>query len=217
MTSTICGRNVNTEPQSVSNINTDFDSDSDPDPDEDEDDIRRVRQLLEDVEILPLNAEVQLPPTESEIPNGPNDPPPEVEHQPMPPNDPEPQLGGHVFIEKFTEGRPGAPIENRDVSAHIRYQDELGGQDNPFAPFKSKTDWEFARWAKTRGIGETAVTDLLSIEGVGIDFFDLLIRSLMEVRFRFKSGCSSRIKILVNSTKLSTPSYRLAHISFVRK
>ncbi|KAH9010418.1 hypothetical protein EDB84DRAFT_1590846 [Lactarius hengduanensis] len=38
--------------------------------------------------------------------------------------------------------------------------------DNPFAPFTSKMEWEIARWAKLRGPGSTAFTELTSIEGV---------------------------------------------------
>ncbi|KAJ7137196.1 hypothetical protein C8R44DRAFT_828619 [Mycena epipterygia] len=37
---------------------------------------------------------------------------------------------------------------------------------NPYAPFNSKMDWEVARWAKLRGSGSTAFTDLLNVEGV---------------------------------------------------
>ncbi|KAJ3562007.1 hypothetical protein NP233_g9840 [Leucocoprinus birnbaumii] len=37
---------------------------------------------------------------------------------------------------------------------------------NPFHPFKSKVDWEMARWAKLRGPGSTAFSELLAIEGV---------------------------------------------------
>ncbi|KAF7349526.1 hypothetical protein MSAN_01743000 [Mycena sanguinolenta] len=37
---------------------------------------------------------------------------------------------------------------------------------NPYKPFLLKMDWEIARWAKLRGAGSTAFTDLLKIEGV---------------------------------------------------
>ncbi|KAJ3769430.1 hypothetical protein FB446DRAFT_812086 [Lentinula raphanica] len=36
-----------------------------------------------------------------------------------------------------------------------------------WAPFTSKMDWELAHWAKLRGAGSTAFSDLLAIEGVG--------------------------------------------------
>ena len=35
-----------------------------------------------------------------------------------------------------------------------------------WAPFRSKMDWELARWAKLRGPGSTAVSELLCIDGV---------------------------------------------------
>ncbi|KIJ58277.1 hypothetical protein HYDPIDRAFT_63703, partial [Hydnomerulius pinastri MD-312] len=38
--------------------------------------------------------------------------------------------------------------------------------DNLYAPFTSRIDYEMARWAKLRGQGSTAFSDLLSIEGV---------------------------------------------------
>ncbi|KAI0087258.1 hypothetical protein BDY19DRAFT_893576, partial [Irpex rosettiformis] len=37
---------------------------------------------------------------------------------------------------------------------------------NPYAPFVSQIDWKVARWAKLRGQGSTAMTELLSIPGL---------------------------------------------------
>lgn len=37
---------------------------------------------------------------------------------------------------------------------------------NPWAPFRHHMDWEIARWAKLRGRGSSAFTDLLRIDGV---------------------------------------------------
>ncbi|RPD75308.1 hypothetical protein L226DRAFT_462412 [Lentinus tigrinus ALCF2SS1-7] len=37
---------------------------------------------------------------------------------------------------------------------------------NPYAPFKSRLDWQVARWGKLRGSGSTAFTEFLEIEGV---------------------------------------------------
>lgn len=42
----------------------------------------------------------------------------------------------------------------------------LDGSENPYAPFTSRLDWEVARWAKLRGPGSTAFSDLLAIEEV---------------------------------------------------
>ncbi|KAJ3711002.1 hypothetical protein C8R42DRAFT_596503, partial [Lentinula raphanica] len=41
-----------------------------------------------------------------------------------------------------------------------------GNETNIWAPFASHMDWEVARWAKMRGSGSTAFSDLLAIEGI---------------------------------------------------
>ena len=41
-----------------------------------------------------------------------------------------------------------------------------GGKECGFEPFSSKIDWKFAKWAKTRGPGSTAVSELLKIDRV---------------------------------------------------
>ncbi|EPQ54137.1 hypothetical protein GLOTRDRAFT_44196 [Gloeophyllum trabeum ATCC 11539] len=52
-------------------------------------------------------------------------------------------------------------------SEYYSYHTRLGSQqDDIWAPFVSKLDWEVARWAKLRGPGSTALTELLKIEGV---------------------------------------------------
>lgn len=45
-----------------------------------------------------------------------------------------------------------------------------GSATNLYAPFTSRLDWEVARWAKLRGSGSTAFSDLLGIEEVRCDF-----------------------------------------------
>ncbi|KAJ7181826.1 hypothetical protein C8R46DRAFT_834879, partial [Mycena filopes] len=40
----------------------------------------------------------------------------------------------------------------------------------PYAPFASKTDWEVAKWAKLRGAGSTAFTDLLKVDALGLSY-----------------------------------------------
>ncbi|KAJ6598608.1 hypothetical protein B0H10DRAFT_2324126 [Mycena sp. CBHHK59/15] len=53
-------------------------------------------------------------------------------------------------------------------SSEEKYRSSLSESTaaNPYAPFKSKIDWEIAKWAKLRGSGSTAFTDLLNIDGV---------------------------------------------------
>lgn len=48
------------------------------------------------------------------------------------------------------------------------------GQENEWAPFATRLDWEIARWAKLRGSGSTAFSDLLAIPGVSLNYYQLL-------------------------------------------
>lgn len=50
-----------------------------------------------------------------------------------------------------------------------------GASDNAYFPFMSKLDWEFGKWAKTRGPSSTSVTELLGIEGVSLVLFSHLV------------------------------------------
>jgi hypothetical protein len=72
-------------------------------------------------------------------------------------------------------GRAGKPIEGFQAkSADDTYFDWIctfdpessSSSSNIYAPFKSKMDWEIAKWAKLRGPGSTAFSDLLAINGV---------------------------------------------------
>ena len=52
-------------------------------------------------------------------------------------------------------------------SGDKNYHAAVSGQDkSAWAPFKSRKDWEVALWAKLRGPGSTAFSDLLAVPGV---------------------------------------------------
>ncbi|KAJ7034316.1 hypothetical protein C8F04DRAFT_956537 [Mycena alexandri] len=72
------------------------------------------------------------------------------------------------IIEKYPGRLAGRPISVPSPSSEEIYCSALGdsAQENLYAPFKSKVDWEIAKWAKLRGAGSTAFTDLLNIDGV---------------------------------------------------
>ena len=73
----------------------------------------------------------------------------------------------NVYIEQFPSSAAGMPIITAGLEpVYDRYASHLGTSNNPWSPFNSKLDWEIARWAKLRGPGSTAVTDLLKIDGV---------------------------------------------------
>jgi len=71
------------------------------------------------------------------------------------------------FVVKFASGEAGKVYSENGLDENTRYHQSLkGGDDNPYRPFVSKRDWEVARWAKLRGSGSTAFSDLMKINGV---------------------------------------------------
>lgn len=67
----------------------------------------------------------------------------------------------------FPIGTAGKPLPNREVGvAGYKRFSRLFRRRNPWAPFQSRIDWAVARWAKLRGPGSNAFTELLKIEGV---------------------------------------------------
>ncbi|KAJ7847938.1 hypothetical protein B0H14DRAFT_3453468 [Mycena olivaceomarginata] len=70
------------------------------------------------------------------------------------------------IVDKFPGGLAGRRIPSSEAqNSEQRYGSILDNASttNPYAPFNSKMDWEVARWAKLRGSGSTAFTDLLHI------------------------------------------------------
>ena len=79
----------------------------------------------------------------------------------------ETELKKKPYVVKFSKGKAGATYTNPDcVDQNTAYTAQIGNQENPFNPFRSKVEWEVALWAKTRGPSSTAFTELMSIEGV---------------------------------------------------
>ncbi|KAH9911468.1 uncharacterized protein BXZ73DRAFT_56964, partial [Epithele typhae] len=81
-----------------------------------------------------------------------------------------------TYVKPFPLSSAAAPLRRTRVSEAPRWNQGYDTYEaqikdgapslNPFAPFASKLDWDVAKWAKTRGSGSTAFTDLLTIEGV---------------------------------------------------
>ena len=69
------------------------------------------------------------------------------------------------YNDKHPSARAGQPLTHEESRDHA-YGAALGGGDNPWAPFNLKKDWEITRWAKLRGAGSTAFSELLAIDGV---------------------------------------------------
>ncbi|KAI1786574.1 hypothetical protein LXA43DRAFT_975694 [Ganoderma leucocontextum] len=71
-----------------------------------------------------------------------------------------------TFVVHFPGPHAGAPISRSSTSSsYAEYQTNIDARGrNPYAPFQSAMDWKVARWAKLRGPGSTAVSELLQIE-----------------------------------------------------
>ena len=69
-----------------------------------------------------------------------------------------------IHVEKY-HGRAGEIIEQAAEAGSYGYQAYLN-DENLYAPFAHRLEWEIARWCQLRGPGSTAVSELLSIDGV---------------------------------------------------
>jgi len=67
------------------------------------------------------------------------------------------------YSDTYPHRKAGAVVEQAQSSDQMY---SAADETNIWAPFTSKIDWEIAKWAKLRGAGSTAFSDLLAIEGV---------------------------------------------------
>ncbi|KAI0311688.1 hypothetical protein OF83DRAFT_1177336 [Amylostereum chailletii] len=132
----------------------------------------------DDIETMPLPTEYTEPP--------PHPPRPAVTMEEVLDKDEHPGVDNDSLWCETTVvhfgGRAGEAI-GQNQGAHNKYEDSLrggrsdgelndtGGGENEdglpiWHPFASKMDWEVARWAKLRGPSSTALSELLSIEGL---------------------------------------------------
>ncbi|OJT07538.1 hypothetical protein TRAPUB_1634 [Trametes pubescens] len=75
--------------------------------------------------------------------------------------------------------------------AYSAYKARIDAEgSNPWAPFQSQLDWEVARWAKTRGPGSTALTELLAIKGLP-DTLGLSFKTAQELNKLIDEGMPS--------------------------
>ncbi|KAI0070092.1 hypothetical protein K474DRAFT_1744707 [Panus rudis PR-1116 ss-1] len=106
-------------------------------------------------------------------------------------------LRGQLFSMPYPSIKAGSPIPEQELqeAGYVFYASQSGGIENPYAPFKSKLDWEVARWAKLRGPSSTAVSELLSIPEVCVKLdlsyknsreLNALVDKIPNLRPRFK-------------------------------
>ena len=73
------------------------------------------------------------------------------------------------YSSQYPDSRAGA-VASKGQTTDDRYSNALGSNRNPWAPFTSEIDWMVARWAKLRGPGSTAFSELLAINGVRVQY-----------------------------------------------
>ncbi|KAH8990406.1 hypothetical protein EDB86DRAFT_3235371 [Lactarius hatsudake] len=88
--------------------------------------------------------------------------------------------GPRLVVDCFPHGSPGAPIPGTVQGSHVYQSSEETFKSSVWAPFRSQSDWEIARWAKMRGPTSSAVADILAIPGV-VDKLDLSYRTPNEL------------------------------------
>ncbi|KAI0765843.1 hypothetical protein BD413DRAFT_494507 [Trametes elegans] len=173
--------------QSATPAITEVDEDNHGLYDEEEDAVGRdVIELDFDLEAHPSHSRDERPGLQPKSPVGPTVPPDHVEEPPLagsqptedagsmehgsshPSSDPQiPLREPPAHIQQFG-GLAGSPMTNPNVriSSYHSYGANIpGSAGNLYAPFKSRMDWDLAQWAKRRGSGSTAFTELLEIKG----------------------------------------------------
>ncbi|KAH6866130.1 hypothetical protein BKA70DRAFT_1134642 [Coprinopsis sp. MPI-PUGE-AT-0042] len=82
--------------------------------------------------------------------------------------DPPPSASPHVkvaYSSVYPNQCAGKPT-SQTLDTDTLYRNALADKQGPFYPFASQRDWEVAKWAKLRGPGSTAFSELLKIGGV---------------------------------------------------
>lgn len=73
---------------------------------------------------------------------------------------------GDIYVDVYPGPHAGA-VHSQGIPTTKEFENVLGGPSpNLFAPFNNQTDWELAKWAKLRGPGSTAFTELMGVTGV---------------------------------------------------
>ena len=70
------------------------------------------------------------------------------------------------FTDIYPESKAGVPITNTSPHTTPHDSHHPKSDNTPYFPFPDRINWEVARWAKLRGPGSTAVSELLSIDKV---------------------------------------------------
>lgn len=101
------------------------------------------------------------------------------------------------YSDAYPASQAGQPLSQQE-STNACYTAALGSGD--WAPFNSKLDWEIAHWAKCRGLGSTAFSNLLAIDGVSPSWHTRNPHSLIPSSIQVREGLNLLYK---NSDELN--------------
>ncbi|KAJ3525552.1 hypothetical protein NMY22_g10528 [Coprinellus aureogranulatus] len=107
----------------------------------------------------------------------------------------------------YPSKKPGQPLEFRDTT-DARYSKAVDSISGLWAPFNSRMDWEIAKWAKLRGPGSTAFSDLLAIPGVA-DALNLSYRNTQQLNSIIDAHLPSRPKFHRHEVVVANESFEL--------
>lgn len=102
-------------------------------------------------------------------------PTPPCQNGPLPPHPAQPSLpkspARSRTVTKDTNVdvfRGAGKVFRKENTIFERWPSKHGHKSNPYHPFKSKHDWEIARWAKQEGPGASAIDRLLKCPSVSV-------------------------------------------------
>jgi hypothetical protein len=81
----------------------------------------------------------------------------------------EERLESDPFVVRYSSCYPHSrcgAVKESQHTADQQYSSAINDASNLWAPFSSEIDWKVAKWAKLRGAGSTAFSELLAINGV---------------------------------------------------
>ncbi|KAJ3501738.1 hypothetical protein NMY22_g18820 [Coprinellus aureogranulatus] len=128
---------------------------------------------------------------------------------PAPP--PPPTSLSSPIVVKYNDENPGrragCVVSTADEGDEA-YADAVGDGSNIWAPFASKVDWEVAKWAKLRGPGSTALSELLAIEGV-VDALKLSFKNSDELNKTIDNNLPQRPQFKRHEVVVAGESFEL--------
>jgi hypothetical protein len=105
-------------------------------------------------------------------------------------------------VDHFPQGSPGVPIPEAPQGSSVYQSGQEAFGASVWAPFRTQSDWEIARWAKMHGPTSLAMEELLAIPEVCTPRLAIIVMLTHCQRLLISSGCHTAQQ--KSSTTLST-------------